>query len=574
MSREIGKTTKERERIKRKQNENKTARERLESKFHDAFDRYPYNSDELLKYRLYKDQKCKCAYSMEPIKLDKDIFFEPGYVEIDHILPYSRSFDNSYSNKVLVLQSENQMKRNRTPYEYFRDEKLNKWVDYECWVKENIENPKKRNKLLTKNYSEVEKTEWAPRTIVNTQYIARFFAQFIRSSLKFSDPKVKLPVVCMNGRITSMLRGLWGISKVREDDDLHHAKDAAVIATITPRMVKLITEYRKARESKRYQKNEVFVDTETGEIIDFKYSFPMPWKNFRLELIARLSDNPAAEIEALKNNDKLSAYTDKNDVKPVIVSRKPQRKVTGQMHKETIRSVREEEGAQISVIRKNISELKMADKDNLYAPDTNKKLYDAIFQRMKEYDGDAKKAFEQPFYKPTNTPGKQGPQVKTVKLKQTKPSGIKIRGGIVDNANMVRIDIFTKAGKYYIVPVYTSHVLCGELPNRAITRDKDEKDWQIIDAAFEFKFSLYPYDLIKFVTKKDTFFGYYRGCDRTNGAIKISLPNKNEDSIRKTGPREIIKYEIDVLGNYYEVKKEDRRGLEDFGNLKSGEDMD
>ena len=39
--------------------------------------------------------------------------FEPGYVDVDQIVPYSLSFDDRRSNKVLVLSSENRQKGNR-----------------------------------------------------------------------------------------------------------------------------------------------------------------------------------------------------------------------------------------------------------------------------------------------------------------------------------------------------------------------------------------------------------------------------------------------------------------------------
>ena len=50
--------------------------------------------------------------------IDLERIVEPGYCEVDHALPYSRSFDDSMSNKVLVLTKENRDKGNRTPYEY------------------------------------------------------------------------------------------------------------------------------------------------------------------------------------------------------------------------------------------------------------------------------------------------------------------------------------------------------------------------------------------------------------------------------------------------------------------------
>ena len=52
----------------------------------------------------------------KPVDINR--LFEQGYAEIDHALPYSRSFDDSKNNRVLVLTRENRNKGNMTPYEY------------------------------------------------------------------------------------------------------------------------------------------------------------------------------------------------------------------------------------------------------------------------------------------------------------------------------------------------------------------------------------------------------------------------------------------------------------------------
>src|SRR5699024_1589159 len=73
----------------------------------------------LLKYKLYKEQNAICMYSGKPIDLI-NMLYDENYAQVDHILPKSRSFDNTYDNKVLVLTKENQDKRNMTPYEYMK----------------------------------------------------------------------------------------------------------------------------------------------------------------------------------------------------------------------------------------------------------------------------------------------------------------------------------------------------------------------------------------------------------------------------------------------------------------------
>jgi CRISPR-associated endonuclease Csn1 len=52
-----------------------------------------------------------------------------------------------------------------------------------------------------------------------------------------------------------------------------------------------------------------------------------------------------------------------------------------------------------------------------------------------------------------------------------KLSGIPVQGGVAKNDTMLRVDVFTKAGRFYLVPVYVHHKVTG-LPNRAIVADK------------------------------------------------------------------------------------------------------
>ncbi len=57
-----------------------------------------------------------------------------------------------------------------------------------------------------------------------------------------------------------------------------------------------------------------------------------------------------------------------------------------------------------------------------------------------------------------------------------KLSGIPVRGGIAKNDTMLRVDVFTKAGRFHLVPVYVHHAVAKELPNRAIVAFKDEDE--------------------------------------------------------------------------------------------------
>jgi CRISPR-associated endonuclease Csn1 len=419
-------------------------------------------------------------------------------------------------------------------------------------------------------------------------------ADHIRRNLLFSDFAGKLPVICVSGRITSLLRGMWGISKVRADNDLHHAKDAVVIACISQRMIGLITRYRQQRERARWQPGQKFVDTETGEIIDFKFSFPLPWSGFRKELDARLLDDPEAALAVLN----LPSYADGMVPPAVFVSRKSDRKASGPLHKETIRSLRQyPDGTKKVVSRIQLTDLKLSDLDRLYAPETNEKLYAAIKERLIACGGNAKKAFEDtPLRKPTKD-GIPGPIVRAVKVAETNFSGVQIRPsrprrvelpdiqitntldvqlrtGLAGNGGMVRIDIFQKEQKFYVVPIYTLDIAARKLPNKAIVQGVEEDHWIKIDDTFDFVYSLHSYELVKIVDSKGIDrFGYYSKCNRSTGAIDITCPNTSKviPSIGMRTIKSIQKFEVGILGDYHPVSKETRRGMANGRDRESRE---
>lgn len=259
----------------------------------------------------------------------------------------------------------------------------------------------------------------------------------------------------MRGAVTALARRLWGLEKRREEDDLRHALDAVAPPALTPGRIKFITERNKARETAETQQAP---DPETGDLVEIDRMFPPPWKGFRREALARLSDDPAAELAALG----LDAYADDPpDARPIIVSRMPIRKATGAIHAETIRSVREDNGKRVGVVRKRLTDLKAADLERLYAPETNQKLYEAIGQRMAERNGDAAKAFAEPLYKPTNSGASRGRRRAASSSARASRRGSRFGGGVADNESMVRADVFRKNGKRYLAPVYVSHVMAG-----------------------------------------------------------------------------------------------------------------
>ncbi|MED9969482.1 MAG: type II CRISPR RNA-guided endonuclease Cas9 [Ruminococcus sp.] len=575
IARELAKNFKDRKQIERNQKENQAKNEKIMERLRNEFHILKPTGQDLIKLKLWEEQDGRCPYSQKPISIDK--LFDVGYTDIDHIVPYSISFDDTYNNKVLVLSAENRMKGNRLPMQYLDGKRQD---DFILWVNSaHLRKPKKDN-LLKKNYTEEDKNGWKKRNLQDTQYMASFMLNYLKKylALQPSEQGRKNQIVSVNGRATDYLRKRWGIQKIRENGDTHHAVDAVVIACMTQTMIKRISEYAKYKETE-YQHpetNEFFdVDKKTGEVIN---RFPLPYPDFRKELDIRCSDNPARLLRL----HPLVQYSTGEDIKPMFVSRMPNHKVKGAAHMETIRGHFNEDGTDYSVAKTALTSLKLknGEIEGYFNPDSDVLLYKALKARLAQFGGDGKKAFVEPFYKPKSD-GSQGPLVKKVKIVNKSTLSVPVHNGtaVADNGSMVRVDVFRveKEG-YYLVPVYVSDTVKPELPNRAVVAHKPYENWKEMDDS-NFVFSLYPNDLIKLtfakemtfaVTNKDStlppqmkckeIFAYYKGTNISTGAIGV-INHDNTYAIGGLGVKRlplIEKYQIDVLGNISKVGKEKR----------------
>ncbi|WP_274585164.1 type II CRISPR RNA-guided endonuclease Cas9 [Neisseria leonii] len=558
MARELGKSFQDRKEIEKQQENNRKEREWAAALFKEKFPYFagePKYSD-ILKMRLYEQQQGKCLYSGLPLDLGR--LDEKGYVEIDHALPFSRTWDNSLNNKVLVLGSENQKKRNQTPYEYLGGaENSERWRAFQARVAGCRFPFTKKQRIQTAKLDSKAEQGFLDRNLNDTRYIARFLCHFIEENLHL-EGRGKRRVFASNGRITAMLRGLWGLRKVREENDRHHALDAVVVACATASMQQKIT-----RAVQRRETLEV-ADRETGEV---KQRIPQPWDFFRQEVMIRVfSDRPREEL-AEKLPSRPEALHE--HVTPLFVSRAPNRKTTGQGHMETVRSAKRLGGG-VSVVKKPLTALKLKDIEKIagYKENREPAFYAALRERLEAFKDDSAKAFAEPFYKPAKGGG-QGALVRSVRVEETQKSGVPVHGGngIADNATMVRVDVFGKGGKNYLVPVYTWQIAKGILPNRAAVANKEEADWEKMDHSFEFKFSLYPNDLVELVTKKARFLGYYSGFNRHTAAINIKEHDldicKGKKGIHEGLGVKLVqafqKYQVDVLGKTIRPCKPEKR---------------
>ena len=555
LAREMNKNFQQRSELDKAMRDNSAENERLMKELNELFPGRTVTGQDLVKYRLWKEQDGRCAYSIQPLELDKVITVS-GYAEVDHIVPYS------ITNKVLVLASENRQKGNRLPLQYLQGKRRDDFIVY---TKANVKNFRKRQNLLKERLSEEDGKGYIQRNLQDTQYIAAFMLNYICNHLAFADCSGagKRRVVAVNGAVTAFLRKRWGLGKVRADGDLHHAVDAAVIACTTQGMIKRVSDFCKRAETTAVRNEH----------------FPEPWPHFRDELTQRLSACPQEDL--MKINPVYYATVDISSIQPVFVSRMPRHKVTGAAHEETIRSQVNEK---YTAVRKSITELSL-DKDgkikDYFNPSSDTLLYEALKKRLTEFGGNAKKAFAEPFYKPRadGTPGAQVRKVKVVaKMSNTIP--VRSGGGVAKGGDMIRIDVYYVPGDgYYWVPIYVADTVKETLPNKAVVRDKTMEEWKEMKED-DFLFSLYSNDLIlverdkpicfslmhedstlpkKYETKKELV--YYKGGDISNGGIRIETHEGAYflKSLTFGIVQKVQKYQVDVLGNYTPVKKEKRQ---------------
>lgn len=575
MARDLSRPLDERREVEKLQKEYRDRNQHAREQFEADFQRKP-KGQELEKWLLYREQQGKCAYSLAGLDLAR-VMDDSTYVQVDHALPYSRSYDDSKNNKVLVLTRENQNKGNRTPYEYLDGaNNSERWLRFEACVETNkAYRQAKRSRLLRKNFGQDEATSFRDRNLNDTRYICRFFKNYVEQHLQLATDSASQRCVVVNGQLTAFLRARWGLIKIREESDRHHALDAAVVAACSHSMVKALADYSRRKEVEYLR--EGFPDPETGEIINpaayrhLALRFPEPWPHFRHELEHRLKTDDLGVLR--EEMIRLGTYPPEalDQLRPLFVSRAPQRRNQGAVHKDTIYGQPEHLKTEGAVTQKvPLTSLTLKDIDKLIDPHRNEKLYAVIRQRLEAHGGKGDKAFapDTPLRKPDKNGDPTGPLVKTVTLTD-KLTGIPIRGGVAKNDSMLRVDVFTKAGKFHLVPVYVHHRVTG-LPDKAIVQGKNENEWTQIDDSFEFLFSLYPNDLVRVTQKgKPPSTGYFASCHRGTGAISIWLHDRNTTAT-KAGAVEGIgvktalsleKFNVDVLGHIYPARAEHRHGL-------------
>lgn len=553
MARDLSRPLDERREVEKLQKEFRDRNEKDKAQFAQNFNVIgAVKGKEFEKYQLYREQQGKCAYSIQAIDINR--IFEQGYVEIDHALPYSRSFDDSKNNRVLVLARENRNKGNLTPYEYLDGKSdSERWRQFAAFVNSNKSyRLAKRSRLLRRNFGADEAQGFRERNLNDTRYICKFFKNYVEQYLQLHTDSEAKRCVVLSGQMTSFLRARWGLVKVRSDSDRHHALDAAVVAACSHSMVKRLSDY--ARRKELAQVREGFVDID-GVIINpamfdqLEQHFPNPWQHFRDEVIARLNiDNPALLREKIQ---RLGTYSEAalNDTHPLFVSRAPQRRGSGALHEETIRSAKRITKG-VSFVKVPLQKLKLSKLGDIVGANDlrNIPLIELLKKRLQDNSDDGKKAFSEPLYMPSMQ-GK-GSLVKTVKIASTQKSGMFIRGGVAELGDMHHVDVYKYRDRFLIEPAYpvniNKRINPHNLPDEAI-----------------FQFTLQKNDYLR-VTLGETAHDGYFVMYESDGRLTLRAhdqPKPDKIYFRKSvsTANNLQKFHVDVLGNCYPAPPEKRR---------------
>lgn len=225
---------------------------------------YQASPNLLRRFKLWKEQgpvgDRRCPYTGKVISATMVM---TEHVEVDHIIPFSRSLDDSHANKVLCIRAANQKKRNRTPYEAFGNSPDG--YDYEEILKRAERLPaNKRWRFYPDAMERFEATgDFLDRQLNETRYLSRISREYL-SHICPSNAIWVTP-----GRLTALLRGKWGLNGLLGDanrklrsDHRHHAIDALVTA-LTDRA--LLQRVARAAERSRHR------------LID---DMPEPWPDF------------------------------------------------------------------------------------------------------------------------------------------------------------------------------------------------------------------------------------------------------------------------------------------------------
>ncbi len=217
----------------------------------------------------------KCPYSGVAISAAMLLSNE---VEIEHILPFSQTLDDSLNNKTVSMRQANRIKGNRTPWDAKQDFEAQGWEYEDILARAGNMKKEKRYRFAEDGYQRWLKEDkgFLARALNDTRHMSKVAREYL-------TPICPQATRVIPGRMTAMLRGKFGLNDVlglngekNRNDHRHHAVDACVIAVTDQG---LLQRFAKASASAREKQLNRLVE-----------NMPLPWDNYR-EHVQRAVEN-------------------------------------------------------------------------------------------------------------------------------------------------------------------------------------------------------------------------------------------------------------------------------------------
>ena len=335
---------------------------------------------EIQRYKLWLEQKYKSPYTGEVISLTK--LFTEEY-EIEHIIPQSRYYDDSLSNKVICESAVNKLKTNQLGLEFIQNhhgEKVriagNKEVtifteeQYKEFVKKYYANNlAKQQKLLLNEIPEKMVARQLNDTRYISKYVSEILSKIVRSDEKDEGVNSKNVIPC-TGKITTALKQDWGLNDVWNElilprfermnqltqtqlftsyndrlqknlptvpikysqgfqkkriDHRHHAMDALVIACATREHINYMNNQHaldKSKDKKEKQQSRIDLRTILCEKKNNNWQFKKPWRTFTQEAKEALEHIVVSVKQNLRVINKATNYYEKWEEKNGVLVKK------------------------------------------------------------------------------------------------------------------------------------------------------------------------------------------------------------------------------------------------------------
>ena len=178
------------------------------------------------KVYLWFRQLGRCLYTGEPIE-----FENIPHCEVDHILPRSLIKDDSLENKALVKRIENQNKGDQKVLPEAVRKKMKPF--WSLLHRSGLMGKKKFENLSRQTFSEEDVSGFIHRQLVETQQITKEVEKILEQA--YGDPSLEArekTVRRVKARLSDEFKKAIGYYKVRDLNDLHHAKDAYAAAVL------------------------------------------------------------------------------------------------------------------------------------------------------------------------------------------------------------------------------------------------------------------------------------------------------------------------------------------------------